>query len=73
MLLQKHTLPLLQPQLPQLRQSVRPLPQDFAFLGLELFQTINKIKPTKGNKNPNTANPPLGASLGFTLPAAWGI
>jgi hypothetical protein len=50
-----------------------PFPHDFAFLGLELFQTRNKINPTNGKKKLNTAKPPLGASFGFIMPTTGGF
>jgi hypothetical protein len=45
-----------------------PLPQDFAFFGLELFQTRNKIKPINGNMKLKNAKPKLEASFEGFVP-----
>lgn len=45
-----------------------PIPACFALTGFSVFQMRNRMSPTIGKKNPNTAHPndPVSAGCGFT-------
>lgn len=44
-----------------------PIPACFALTGFSVFQMRNRMSPTRGMKNPNTAHPndPVSAGCGF--------